>query len=59
MVTRSKLDCRGEKLLSIEKLLLSLWLQLVIQPNLSLILNGVKAELTSNRERKIQDLKLS
>ena len=39
-----------KKVLSIEKLLVSLWLQWVVEPNLPRILNGAKTELKKIRE---------
>ena len=57
MVKRSSLSNRG-KLLSIEKLLISLWLQLVVQPNLSLLLNGARTELRKIRELKLQETRV-
>ena len=43
------------KVLAIEKLLVSLWLHLVIRPNLPCILKGVKTEFEKIRERKLQE----
>ena len=52
-LVNNKSDCR-KKIQSIEKLLVSLWLQLVIQPNLPCILSGAKAELKIIRELKLR-----
>ena len=46
---------RQNQMLSIEKLLVSLWLEIVIQPNLPRILIGVKAEVTKIRELDPQE----
>ena len=54
LVSKSSFSYRRD-ILSIEKLLISLWLQLVVQPNLPIILNGAKIELTKTRQFKLQD----
>ena len=53
-LVNGRFDCRKE-ILSIEKLLVSFWLQLVIQPSLPRILNGAKTELKTIRELKLQE----
>ena len=47
------------KVLSIETLLVSLWLQLVVEPNLPLILNGAKNEVKTIRELKLQESRVA
>ena len=51
----SKSEIYCQKVLSIEKLLISLWSQLVILPNLPLILIGAKSKLREIRELKLQE----
>jgi hypothetical protein len=47
------------EILSIEKLLVSLWLQFVIQPSLSRILKGAKTELKNIRKLKLHESRVA